>query len=957
MKYLKYLFLLFLLFLACTAANAQLFKPFVPFRVIKTEHFDIVFPKESEPSARLLATYADSLYKDVSSILGIEVRERIPVTLAPHTDMFNGYYSHMSYPHIVLYDTPMDIEWTVYEDNLKGLFLHELVHAVTINTGDAFFQFLRRVFGYWASPAFWTAPLFMIEGATVSFESLSGFGRANDPLIKQKLRQAIYEDKFLTPFQVSGVYDLPNQSGVYYQYGGLFSYWLQKEYGIEQYSELWRAMGRSKDTNFSFLVYRSFFYDAFRKVYGIEIMDAWNAFEESLALDNIEEKPEKVLPAKYRFKTKINNTVSAIASKTDNIYIIDSTERKINVLNTQTQEIFSYNSPSFYSYDLDVSGCGSNLLVSEYNSIGDMFKAVITEIKADTGRKTGRAVQGLYKARYFKDGVIGIKSELHNNSIVYMDFNGGEELLFKGNENLMFSGPQVLDDNRIIFIAAKNGIRRLLLYNYETKELFRAEESSGNNNYWHYMRGLNVSDNKLMFSYNSNDRMYKLAYINFDSMKAIFNERDFSGGVFNPVACRNNIYYSGSFFNGDEVLLFPESADSITGAQQDIILISINAQEYGFSSVNKPEENISSIISSKPFFGIKYMSPLKLWVPLPLIRSNTDTFKMSLDGGGIFSMLMDPADRNIVMFYVYYDAVYKMLRVEDFNWQTTIPGVPLSLTFNDVVETNSTLPYRRTQISLSANLTHTPARFIYGISLGAGYTRFALGGADNTESAYNWKEFENVFYYSAAFSISNRLKRQYETFGKGFSFSFRGANIISAFQPRIEGLFQFSAEKRIPFIMALYGAYDKSGMNLQGVSNYYSSAIYSNFSSNEYANIKINNLDWIAGGEIGFGIFSLEIQKNFSHIYINRFRGTLSLKNLLYDNKGGNNSEGIIIIEPNLHLAQSLFLKLGLVSSIVPLTMQPIILEPVVWGAWKFSNTISGNGSSWNAGININIQF
>jgi len=954
---LKYLFLFVLLIFVCAGADAQRFKPFESFRVIKTEYFEIIFPKESEPSARLLASYADSVYKDLTAILGMELTKRIPVTFTPHTQMFNGYYSHMAYPHIMLFDTPMDLEWTVYEDNLKSLFLHELVHAVTINTGSDFYRSLRRIFGSWASPAYLTAPLFMIEGATVSFESLTGFGRANDPLIKQKLRQAIYEDKFLTPFQASGLYDLPDQSGVYYEYGGLFSSWLQKEYGMEKYAELWRAMGHNKYNKFSFFVYRSLFYNVFRNVYQTGILDAWNVFKESLALTGIEEKPEEVLPAQYRYTTKRNNTVSKITAGGDYIYILDSTEKKIRVLNSQTDAVKSFNTNSFYSYDLDISDCGSKLLVSEYTAIGSMFKAVVTELRADSGRRTGRTIQGLYKARYFRGGVIGIKSELHNNCIVYADFNGMEEILFKGNETLVFSGPQALDNDRIVFIAAQNGIRKLLLYNYATGELFKIEDYTGNNNYWNYIRGLGVSENKLFFSYNSDDRMYKLACIDFDSMQAVFSSRDFSGGVFNPVCANGNIYYSGNFFSGDAVLRFPETVNSLSGIKTDIVLVSQSAQDYG-NSIKINTENIS-VIPSKPFLGISYMNPFKFWVPLPLIRYNTIApISVSIDGGGIFSLLTDPADRNTIMFFAYYDVKYQMLRIEDFTWQSTVPGFPVTFGFSDTVETDfALLYYRRTQLSLNANFTHTPGRFSYGLSLGTGYSRVNAGeNGDASSSAYSWKDYRDLFFYSAGLSVSNRLKRQHESFGTGFSFTIRGINVVDSFKPRIEGMFQASAEKTIPFFMALYGAYDKSGMNLHGVSNYYSKPLYENFASGEYIYHIGNSLEWIAGGEIGIGVFSLEMQKNISHVYYNRLRGTLSVRNVLFDNHGDTQADGIVIAE-NLHLAQSLVFKLGLTTSMIPLKMSPIVLEPYLWAAWKFSNTIAKKDSVWNIGFNFNLQY
>ena len=251
-------FFIFFALLISFPVQAQLFKPFTSFNVIKTKHFDIIFPAQSESSARLLASYADQTYEQMSLLFNIDIQGRIPVTFAPHTDLFNGYYNPVPYPHIVLFDTPMDPEWSVFSNSLEALFIHELAHAISLNTRSPYYRVLRNIFGNWATPAAFTAPGFMVEGVTIAMESQEGFGRGNDPLIKQKLRQAIHEDKFLTPFQASGVYDLPNQRGAHYDYGGLFSMWLIETYGMEKYTALWQAMG--KGTGFSFSVYKSGFY-------------------------------------------------------------------------------------------------------------------------------------------------------------------------------------------------------------------------------------------------------------------------------------------------------------------------------------------------------------------------------------------------------------------------------------------------------------------------------------------------------------------------------------------------------------------------------------------------------------------------------------------------------------------------------------------------------------------------
>ena len=873
--------------------------------------------------------------------------------------MFNGYYQSFPSGHIVLFDAPMDLEWNTYANSLESLFLHELTHAVSLNTRDTGYRVLHRIFGTWATPALLNAPLFMVEGVTVSFESLSGFGRANDPLTRQVVRQAIHENKFPTPFQASGVHDLPGQNGNWYEYGGLFSAWLQQTYGMEKYAELWQGMGR--DASISVFVYRSDYFSIFRNVYGIDFLDAWNAFRESLALDDIEENPGEIFSERYHFFSKRSNSISALAAGGNSVYMIDGTEEKIRVYDTLTARMRSFYTGFYTSYDLDVSADGATLLVSGYHLTGDRYHAAVIEHRTSSGWKTGRNIAGLYKARYFRDGVIGLRSELHNTCIVYEDFNGTSEVLFRGNDELVFSGPQAVDDERIVFVASRGGVRSLMLYNYGSGELFRIEhtentEDSGGNGWWHYMRGLGVSDGKIFFSHNADDRMYKLAAIDLDAMQAVFSTRDFSGGVFSPVATGGEIYYRGDFWAGDGVLRFPETAGDISGTQAGITLVMADAGQYGMAGTVHAGEAVVTELpytgESKRYFGIRYINPFKFWLPWPLVRiTGTDDnfFKnLSLDGGGLISIMADPTGRNTISTTAYADIRYGMAAVQDLTWQTTVPGFPLTMQFSDMVMVNpGDDPYRDTRAGLGISFMQVPGRWGYVLSLGGTYVRIA--NYDGGESAYTWGETGNAFFLSAGFSFSNHWSRQIDVFGTGLTFGVRGLSVADSFEPRAEGVFQASVETRFPLRLTLYGAYDALGMNLHGTSRTYGDPLFAETASAEYPHPGGLNLNWLAGAEASLGLFSLEIQKNLSHIYFNRFFGTLSIRNAVYDSHGHPDAEGIAIND--IRLAQSLVLRLGLMTSIIPIKLSPFFIEPNIWGSWNFSNTITGKGSPFSIGF------
>jgi hypothetical protein len=144
-------------------------------------------------------------------------------------------------------------------------------------------------------------------------------------------------------------------------------------------------------------------------------------------------------------------------------------------------------------------------------------------------------------------------------------------------------------------------------------------------------------------------------------------------------------------------------------------------------------------------------------------------------------------------------------------------------------------------------------------------------------------------------------------------------------------------------------------MNQHGVSSNFGDPLFAEGLSKEFPSTGNLNLAWLGRAEASVGLFSLEIQKNLSHVYYNRFFGTLSLRNIVYDGKGQQYVEGIAIND--VRLDQSLIFKLGMVSSLIPYKTAPFFIEPNIWVSWKFSNTITGKGSSWNFGLSFDYSY
>jgi hypothetical protein len=87
--------------------------------------------------------------------------------------------------------------------------------------------------------------------------------------------------------------------------------------------------------------------------------------------------------------------------------------------------------------------------------------------------------------------------------------------------------------------------------------------------------------------------------------------------------------------------------------------------------------------------------------------------------------------------------------------------------------------------------------------------------------------------------------------------------------------------------------------------------------------------------------FSLNVQRGFSHVYINRFLGTLAYRAAVYDGSGLPFPDGNKLWN-GLRLPQSLVLRLGAELSSAILTSRPIRAGVYVQTALKLSRFAQG---------------
>jgi hypothetical protein len=230
--------------------QAQLLGSLEPVLHFQTESFDIYAPPNMEPEAERLAGFADKTYAMLCEFFGVKASaRRIPVLLSDIEYSLNGYTTLYPSNRIVLLLASADprSQLATMQDELYSVFLHELVHYVTLNERAGGWRALAWLSGDWIAPEVWMMPQALVEGTAVWVESRLGEegigspGRLNDPAALETVRLERARGQSRSLWDVSGLVDFYGAGNLPYLYGGLFADFLSERYGPDMLGRLWRA--------------------------------------------------------------------------------------------------------------------------------------------------------------------------------------------------------------------------------------------------------------------------------------------------------------------------------------------------------------------------------------------------------------------------------------------------------------------------------------------------------------------------------------------------------------------------------------------------------------------------------------------------------------------------------------------------------------------------------------------
>ncbi len=239
--------------------------------VVNTNHFEIIFPKESAQTADYIAQNADSLYEKAKETVGLQNDFAMPIIISPDSSVLDVQYTNRPYNRIVIFDAVPEPTVTG-EDVLLTLLYKEIFRAVSASVRSPFNEIIYKyMLGDPYQPAALVNLPFSFSEAYADIATACPYDR----YFQQLLVQAKMEGRFPTWLQASAIRDIHPGNDLSYAAGTGFAAYLMQSRGLEKYSEFWTECGS---------LHSYFLNGIFYKIYGMPLHEVWKEFEDSVPL-------------------------------------------------------------------------------------------------------------------------------------------------------------------------------------------------------------------------------------------------------------------------------------------------------------------------------------------------------------------------------------------------------------------------------------------------------------------------------------------------------------------------------------------------------------------------------------------------------------------------------------------------------------------------------------------------
>ncbi len=841
------------------SASADLFSTYRHLETLETEYFSFIFPAESRTAIEYLAGFADDAYREIAELLGTTTKYRFPVIMTPDSEELNGYFTWVPYLKIVLYQAPTDMNSTLgsFNDDLRKLFYHELTHAVSLTIRSGFENAVAAVFGAPLSASTYLAPLSFVEGVTVSLESRDGAGRAADPLSGAWLRQDIVEGRWKSFTQAAGAWDLHPGRGLYYIYGGYFSRYLQQNYGIEKYAQLWRRFGAAsvfKPLDDSILGK-----GRFSDVYGVSLSDAWSDFKASMT------------PRVPVFMTteplRSLSAITAMTAHGHHVYYVDSNRETVYSYDTESgSEVPLFRAGSEVSR-LDMSPDGSRLLISTVRLNAGFPRLQLKTWSLKTMRLEDVPAARIRDAAWQPGGtsMVGIAINGYQTNLIVLDGTTTITLLY-GTEDLSYASPVASLDGSTVYAlvkeAGKVSVIRLTLN--DSPGMLDSVDRLVLPDPLSWIRYLSMgADGILRFSWDD-ELFYRL--VELDGQTLTYQTVPLSGGVHWPVQAGGTTFYIGHFSAGTAPCAFPEDRGQLGFTTGEALWEPAMELARATSIYDAPATR-----ETAQYKALRWLLP-KFW--LPTARGDT----RGLQALGLRLYMEDPAERLTASAGVDWNFSAKAM---DFD--VVLAGkafyVPVELSISDSFDTypdGSTVRTSTASLDMGDTLHPFQGNSV-GWNVQAGLAG-AAGSSAGTSAYAPWSIAAAIFAAQASLSdfTATRSDKEAQT---GYSLTLKAildARIVPDPEAPATGLEARVAGRIEPGALAFsaYGAVALTSGMAYGPGGRYSSVFYSPMpalypSWQEFS--RGSSGVWYSEAEASLRLLGVELQRGMGMLYANRF--------------------------------------------------------------------------------------